>query len=158
MAEEMLSLKMNHSYSQKEYVDWKYKALSSIAGGKPVTRRGGSNRIAYRFYTRQHPELTRLLEIFYLDRKKIIPNIELDPLTLAVWYMDDGSKCRDADVYLNTQQFSFLDQERLLEALAKLGLMAKLNKDKQYRRIRFIKSSVPNLFNIIDRHVISSMR
>jgi hypothetical protein len=42
--------------------------------------------------------------------------LELAPLTLAVWFMDDGSRSRNA-VYLNTQQFAMTDQMRLLALL-----------------------------------------
>ena len=44
--------------------------------------------------------------------------------------MDDGSKSRDRDVYLNTQQFSLLDQKILLNCLRKFGINARLNRDK----------------------------
>src|ERR1700730_4706930 len=49
----------------------------------------------------------------YEEGKKRVPsNITLNPLILAVWFMDDGSKSRSA-CYLNTQQFCVADQELL---------------------------------------------
>ena len=71
--------------------------------------------------------------------------------------MDDGSKTRKHDVYLNTQQFSMLEQRRLLHALRKLGLKARLNKDKKYYRIRFLKESIQKLNEIIKPYIIDSM-
>jgi hypothetical protein len=69
--------------------------LRSIAGSKPKIRKGNGNRIAYRFYTRQHPEITELYRKFYFNREKRIPeDISLDSISMAVWYMDDGSKRR----------------------------------------------------------------
>lgn len=151
-------LEINHSIGQKEYVDWKYSVLASVSGDPPQTRKGNGDRIAYRFYTRQHPELTQLQNLFYQDRKKIVPQMDIDPVSLAIWYMDDGSRCRESDVYLNTQQFSLENQHRLLAILESFGLFARLNKDKQYFRIRFLKESIPKLKDLITAHVIPCMR
>ena len=57
---------------------------------------------------------------------------------LSVWFMDDGSRCRESDVYLNTQQFDAESQSILLKSLLEIGLHATLNKDKEYKRIRFL--------------------
>jgi hypothetical protein len=72
--------------------------------------------------------------------------------------MDDGSKCRDHDIYLNTQQFSMNDQNLLLFKLRELGIIARLNKDKQYHRIRILKESIQKFMEIIAPHVIESMQ
>src|SRR3989344_835092 len=99
-------LEINHSFSQKEYVDWKYTMLQSLCKSGPKARKSNGTRVAYRFNTRQHPELTTLFKSFYGEGKKSIPqNIILDPIMLAVWFMDDGSRCNEHNVYLNTQQF-----------------------------------------------------
>lgn len=152
-------LEVNHSIKQRQYVEWKYQKLNSLVGGLPKSRRGKGKRIAYRFYTRQHPELTKLLHQFYQNGKKIFPEkLMLNPIMLAVWYMDDGSKCRTSDAYLNTQQFDNESQKRIINALYKFKLSARLNKDKFYFRIRFLKSSLPKLKNLIKRYIIPSMR
>lgn len=151
-------LEINHSYQQKEYVDWKYDYLRSITKNAPIMRKGNGNRMAYRFFTRQLPQLTKLYLKFYKDGKKSIPNISIDPLSLAVWYMDDGSKCRASDVYLNTQQFDLKSQNNLIGILDNLGLKVRLNKDKHYFRIRFLKSSLNHLQELIEPFIIPSMR
>jgi hypothetical protein len=151
-------LEVNHSIRAKDYVDWKYSVLKSIAGGVPKSRHGNGHRIAYRFYTRQHPELSQMHELFYESGKKRIPDIQLDPVSLAVWFMDDGSRCRDRDVYLNTQQFNFSDQEKLRRMLKSLGLGTTINKDKSYYRIRFLKDSIKKFNQLISEYIIPSMR
>ncbi|MEK9170540.1 MAG: hypothetical protein AAB674_02740, partial [Patescibacteria group bacterium] len=124
-------MEFNHSFKQKDYVDWKYSILKNISGSIPKIRKGNGNRMAYRFYSKQIPEISELYKLFYKDGKKIIPDtISLDPIILTVWFMDDGSKCRSVDVYLNTQQFCIADQKKLIVALEKIGLKANLNKDK----------------------------
>ena len=152
-------LEVNHSYSQKEYVDWKYKNLQEICQSEPKMRKGNGKRIAYRFNTRQHQELTELYRLFYLKGKKNIPNnLSLDPIMLSVWFMDDGSKCRASDVYFNTQQFSVDDQNICRNMLSLFGIESTLNKDKEYWRIRIKKSSIPKLFEIIAPYIVSSMK
>ena len=80
-------LEINHSYSQKEYVDWKFKMLESLCRSAPKMRKGKGNgkRMAYRFSTRQSRELTKIYESFYKNKIKQIPSdITLDPVMLAV--------------------------------------------------------------------------
>ncbi len=151
-------LEINHSVSQKQYVDWKYAMLQVICKSGPKARKSNGTRIAYRFTTKQHPELTKLFHAFYGEGKKSIPkNLILDPIMLAVWFMDDGSRCRASDVYLNTQQFAQKDQKVLQAMLAKLQIENSLNKDKKYSRIRIKKSSIPKLYEIISPYIIPSM-
>lgn len=152
-------LEINHSIKQKEYADWKYLILKNICKSNPKVRNSNGGRIACRFYTKQHPKLTELYNFFYENRKKIIPdNFVLNPSILAIWFMDDGSKCRISDVYLNTQQFNLKDHNKLINALKELGLIVKLNKDKEYYRLRFLKSSLFKLKALINDNVISSMK
>ena len=152
-------LEINHSFTQKEYVDWKYEILKNISGSPPQIRNGNDDRIAYRFYSKQLPELTILHRLFYKENKKVVPeDITLDPISLSVWFMDDGSRCRVDDVYLNTQQFDVVDQKRLIEALKKFDLDTTLNKDKIYYRLRFLKASLPRLRRLLGNLIIPSMR
>ena len=152
-------LEINHSFQQRAYVDWKYSILESISGGKPKARKGNNERVAYRFYTRQMPEMTELNHLWYKNRGKHAPkDFKLDPVMLAVWFMDDGSLCGKVDAYLNTQQFDSMSQKILLNSLLKLGLHARLNRDKQYYRIRFLKESIFKLNQMIAPHIVYSMR
>ena len=151
-------LEVNHSITQKEHVEWKYELLKNLTRSGPKSRRGKGTRVAYRFFTIQHPEFTKTMDLFYKDKKKCIPDLILDPMILAVWFMDDGSRCSKDNVYLNTQQFSKDDQYKLLKLLKNLGLDGTLNKDKEYYRIRFKTSSIPKLFRIIEKYIIPSMK
>ena len=152
-------LEINHSIKAKEYVDYKYQSLKRLCESAPKKRSTNDGRVAYRFFTKQSKELTDLYNQFYKNNKKIIPkDLVLDPTILAVWYMDDGSKCRDHDIYLNTQQFSVNDQKILLYKLRKLHIDARLNKDKKYFRIRLLKTSVKAFMGIISPYVFTSMR
>jgi recombination protein RecA len=105
-------LEINHCFGQRAYVDWKYGHLIDLVRTGPKARAGNGSRIAYRFTTMSLTELTPYHAAFYRGGKKAIPALELTPLALAVWFMDDGSKSYRT-VYLNTQQFDVPSQERL---------------------------------------------
>lgn len=152
-------LEVNHSLKAKDYVDWKYKVLKNICKSEPKIRKIGKDRMGYRFFTRQHPEISRLYEIFYPRGRKEIPKgFELDFLSLAVWFMDDGSRTKKNDIYLNSQQFNLKSQRRLLHALRMLKIRGRLNKDKKYYRIRILKESIPYFIAKIEPFVIPAMR
>ena len=151
-------LQITHSFKQKEYVDWKYRILKNLVITPPKTYKGNGDRVGYRFFTKSLPELTSIYIKFYSNKVKKVPkDIILKPVTLAVWYMDDGSKSYKS-CYFNTQKFDSESQNNLIKALSKLKIEAKLNKDKQYFRIRVLTSSAPHLMDIIRPYVAKSMR
>ena len=152
-------LEINHSYSQKEYVDWLYRQFKKYVGTPPKLRKGNGSRIAYRFTTKSVPVFTEFYDHFFRGNKKIVPKLlNLSPLTLAIWYMDDGSRC-DTDIYLNSQQFTLKEQKILVAELAKqFQIKSSLNKDKQYHRIRIKKESVQLFMTAITPYVIPSMK
>lgn len=150
-------LEINHSLKAKEYIDWKYQILKEICQSSPKKRKIDEKRIGYRFFTREHPQLTKLWLRFYRGKKKVVPkDLQLNGLILAVWLMDDGSFSK-GNLYLNTQKFSFKDQRRLLHFLRKIGIKARMNKDKKYYRIRIKKESLERLKNLVKPYILPSM-
>lgn len=134
---------VNHAYKSKVYVDWKYENLKEFVLTPPKKRTNNGTRIAYRFTTRSLQIFTDFHNQFYCNNHKIIPfSLIVDELALAVWFMDDGSKSRNA-VYFNTQQFSQEEQKFLLNMLRdRFGIYGSLNKDKIYFRIRIAVNSM----------------
>jgi recombination protein RecA len=146
-------LEINHCYEQRSYVDWKYRQLIDLVGTGPKPRTGNGTRVAYRFTTLSLAQLTPYYRAFYGAGRKEIPKIQLTPLALAVWFMDDGSKSHRT-VYLNTQQFDRPSQERLLELLyQQFGLKASLNRDKVYLRIRMAVESMSRFRELVEPHL-----
>ena len=152
-------LEVNHSATQKEYVYWTYKILKSVVRSGPKLRNGNGNRVACRFYTQCLPEITQLFDYFYKNKKKLIPNdLKIDALSLAVWFMDDGSRSRNT-LYLNTQQFSAFDQSVLQKLLLDMfGIRSTLNKDKIYQRIRIVTQDAIKFCNLIREYIPESMQ
>jgi recombination protein RecA len=151
-------LEINHSFAQREYVDWKFHVLSNLVATPPKARNGNAGRTAYRFTTRSLPALTPYYEAFYVGNRKIVPKLELTPLALATWFMDDGCKSRRA-IYLNTQQFDLGSQSRLLDMLLEQWRIdATLNRDKSYRRIRVAVSSMERFKRIVEPYLRAEFR
>lgn len=150
-------LRLNHGIKQKEYVDWKHKALESIATQPKVYKN------SYHFRTVSHPCMPRYRKLFYKDRVKVIPDnlsVLLNPIALAVWIMDDGtnelgySRC----LRINTQCFSIQDQRKLINILQnKFGIKTTLNKDKGKYRLRIAKENMEKLRSIVKSYFLKSL-
>ena len=108
----------------------------------------------FRFYAKQ----------FYHGKKKVIPKIIgklLSPLTLAVWYMDDGSQKSSLHRarILNTQGFRKQEIEQLIHILKKkFDLQAKLRNQKDGYQIYIAAVSANRLKQIIGEHIVPCMR
>lgn len=150
---------VNHSNEYCEYVDWKYSVLQSFVLTKPKARKSNGQRVAYRFTTRSLPVFTQYYEWFYRTGEKHIPSdLILDELMLAVWFMDDGSKSRNA-IYLNTQQFELIEQEFLMRCLdKKFEIKCALHADKKYHRIYVKTSSVSKFIDIVSDYILPCFR
>lgn len=150
-------LEINHGFLQKAYVDWKYRALAPFVATPPRARPSNDGRIAYRFVTRSLPVLTPYYRLFYFAGVKGVPDVGLSPLSLAVWFMDDGCKSRSS-VYLNTQQFDVASQYRMLGMLQRdFGINGTLNRDKSYYRIRIAVGSMGRFRSIVAPHLLPAL-
>lgn len=150
---------VNHSWQSRDYVDWKYSVFRSMVLTPPKRRSGNGQRVAYRFTTQSLPAFTNYHRWFYEDGRKRIPfDLDLTPLILAVWFMDDGSKSRSAS-YLNTQQFAIAEQEFLRDLLKRtFGIESSLNRDKQYFRLRVTTHGTRILEDVICPHILPCFR
>lgn len=122
-------LRIEHGKEQKAYLWWKYKELKALTSKPPrlvkvKDKRSGKERIKWHFSTLSLPVLNFYYEKFYQKRRKQIPkDIEellTSPLSLAVWFMDDGYKRSDCNALrINTDCFKLEEQERLKKCLKK---------------------------------------
>lgn len=152
-------LEINHCYAQKSLVDWKLHIFAGLVRTLPKKRNGNGNRVAYRFVTRSLPVLTPFYDWFFFNKKKKIPrDLRLNPLSLAVWFMDDGCKNRTS-VYLNTQQFTSDEQMYLIFLLKEqFGIESRLNRDKIYFRIRILSQSAKKFVSLVNPHLLDEFK
>lgn len=154
-----------HSVKQKEYIDWTYNKLKPFVLTPPKLYKPTQ---AFKVQTISHPELTALYEQFYKSGKKMLPkhfcDIVADPLSLAVWFMDDGNRKMNngklVGYYLNTQSFPLSDHVRMVNIFRELyDIHAIIERNKQWYRIALFREPSRDLFrSLIEEHVIASMR
>jgi hypothetical protein len=93
------SASFKHGDSQKDYLLWKYEIFKSVAseyslkGEIYIDKRSEYEGKTWRFYTHANTDIEKCMRLFYLfGRKEITKEIlnHLTPLSLAVWYQDDG--------------------------------------------------------------------
>lgn len=120
-------LEVAHSAKQKEYLFWKYQTLSRWVKTKPhciriADKRWKATYIQWRFRTQISEIFTELHSLFYPKGKKIVPatisQILTSPLSLAVWFMDDGGRRNDSyGLFLNTLSFTKSEHTLLQQCL-----------------------------------------
>lgn len=120
-------LRTDHSGQQKEYVFWKFRQMRNLTSGKPrfveyYDKRTQKIYKHWRFDTISNEIFIPFRNLFYTDGKKKIPSdiksLLVRPLSLAVWFMDDGYRRRDCKgAYFNTQAYSKQGQRLLQEML-----------------------------------------
>ncbi|OGM91575.1 hypothetical protein A3A20_01360 [Candidatus Wolfebacteria bacterium RIFCSPLOWO2_01_FULL_45_19] len=91
------NLQIRHSETQKDYLLWKADMLQEIAREKSISVQradGFSVNSKWRFISRNLPALTELHRLTYKNNRLRIRRTWLNrmtPLSLAVWWCDDGS-------------------------------------------------------------------
>jgi hypothetical protein len=159
-------LKIEHSVGQSTYVDWKYYEWREWVTTPPKQRlrrnRLGTVSANVGFSTLAHAELEQFRIRFYQDRRKVIPeDLHLTPLSMAVWFMDDGSRksrqCRG--LYLNTQSFTASEVRLLQDVVHRdVGVMTSVRQQVDGLQIYVPSSSVGDMITFINNDVLPSMR
>ena len=162
-------LRLEHGKDQKSYLVWKFKELKSVITGsvmKVHAYHKMSNRFydSYRAYTFSNEAMQSYQDRFYLNSKKIIPgNIcELlkNPLSLAVWFMDDGYKRNDCNAFrLGTDSFN-LEEQKLLQNVLKMnfGIETKMHKKGKYWNIYIPERESKKFVRIIKPYIIPKLK
>ena len=160
-----------HSLKQKEYFFWKVGALKEISGESCYWLQGSEKKpdgwgtAKYRF---QGKALSSLTEIYDLTHKRVSGTKvrvtrkwlnQLSPLSLAIWWQDDGSLVSDSrQGVLCTDGFSLQEVEiihqyfkKVLSIETKIGQIA--NQDKYRIWIRsteelkkFLRIIIPHVY------------
>lgn len=90
-------LKIGQSARSSEYVAFLHNIFSNVVRMQPHTRtvKGfGKNFDRIEFTTLSMPDFKYFRDLFYKDRKRVVPDSISELLTakgLAIWFMDDGS-------------------------------------------------------------------
>jgi hypothetical protein len=159
-------LKIEHSVTQSAYVDWKYSEWRDWVRTPPKERvrrnRLGTVSTNVGFTTLSHVELELFRQRFYDGQRKIVPtDLELSPVSMAVWFMDDGSRkssqCRG--LYLNTQSFTPAELTLLQDVLLRdVGVETTLRRQADGWQIYIPALWAEMMCRYISNDVLPSMR
>lgn len=157
-------LKIEHCDAQTEYLLWLYQEFKSWIPSEPYTKMK-SERVYVGVRTYSHKALASFGKIFYREGKKIIPRaIEklLTPLSLAIWFMDDGSlkSVRHRTYVIHTLGYKRDELEELQKILLKkFDLHTSLHSQKgRYWRLYIQSQSAEEFKKLIEPHILPSMR
>jgi len=162
-------LRLEQGFSQKNYLEWKIAQLKNYFQSKikVLERDNPVWKKTYQYVRIQStasPDFGKLRSIFYNNSQKIIPKtiamIFKKPLSLAVWFMDDGYYYqRDKMAYLYIPNFNKENIKYLLEALKyNFNLLPMLKKKKRGSVLVFSVKETQKLMGLIQKYIIPSMR
>ena len=158
-------LHIKHSANQLFFVKYKRRVFSNIStmGVSVFTQRVGEVDYNFaEFVTLTHPIFLEYYHLFYPNGKKRVPReiekLLLDPLSLAMWIMDDGS-AEYAGLSIQTHSFEPNEVSLLRETIQRnFGIETGERKNKGKIIIYFPKHTMPSLRNLIGKHILSELK
>ena len=158
-------LAIKHSTKQFDYLTWKHKALKLYEPGK-ITKVLDCQYPFAKFVTKTSSRLNKWHEMFYENGKKCVPeNINIllsSPMSLAVWFMDDGTiDKRQGSILFETQSFTKDEIQKLVDCLdCNFNLKSTIHKSGKGRGLRIYLpvKEVKEFSKIVEPYVIKQMR
>jgi len=136
----------SHSHKQKQYIQYKKEVLQNLLSPnfeimptKIHSKQSGKDYNGYYLRTMQNEGLKEMYSRFYENKKKFFPfkylsESSFDEYSLAVWYMDDGSRSQNR-VGLYTFGFGYDGNLDILKFLSKkFNLKGKIYMDNREMR------------------------
>lgn len=164
----------NHSNKQLEYIEYKKEILSSLLAPNfklifNTIKNHQNGKIYYSYYLRtmSNEYIKEIYGNYYVDKVKIFPyeylvNSSFDEYSLAIWYMDDGSRSANTPS-LYTYAFGYNGNLDILKFLKnKFDLRADIKEDSGKNRsidaVNFIsfceKSDKDKFFQLVSPHIL----
>ena len=160
-------LKIEHQLLQKDYTEWLYSHFKEWVRSGIYSKVKSAGKEYVGFTTYSHGAFRFYAQQFYVGKKKIIPKIIsklIDPLSLAIWFMDDGSwKSNTHKTFIiHTLGFTKPDLELVQKVLKdKFNLETSLHRQKEkYWRLYIVSKSAKDFENLINPYtsLIDSMK
>ena len=160
------ALSFAHGEKQRGYLEWKLFEFQNFVATKEFYTHETDfhgNAPTHSFSTISHPFLTELRALCYPNGVKHVSREWLDllsPLSLAVWYMDDGSRNRRyGTVVLCTNCFPADEQAIIIEYfLSRYGIEPKVEPRRNGQSVLRINVSQTKAFlEIVAPHIPECM-
>jgi LAGLIDADG DNA endonuclease family len=160
-------IKIEHSIKQKTYVDWCYSELQDLTLSAPKTKSKLSYNTqitSYGFTSIATDSLRFYGQQFYVDKVKVIPKIIdklLTPLSIAIWFMDDGSiKSKQHKSYvIHTNGYTKSDLEKIVYVFKKkFNIRVGIHKQYEQYRLYIYTESAEAFKKLIEMHVLPELQ
>ena len=162
------ALKICHTTKKEPYVDYKYNLLKEFVRTKPtiqVSEVNGSVSVYKTFRTLTHIFFTDIHKmIYYKENEEYVKHLNVEilekqtPYSLAIAYMDDGTKhhyCRD----FCFECFCFAEQQLFCDWLKdKFTIEARVMKYRDGFRTRILRPSVSKFVSIIAPYLLDCFK
>ena len=148
-------LKVEQGLVQKEFVDWLFEVFGEFVKTPPKLKQ----KSVY-FNTLSSSEFYEFHRMFYLNGRKIIPNdldLLLKPISLAIWFMGDGSvKSKETNGrIINTHAFTEVEINKTCLLLKeKFALQTSVRRQKDGLQIYISAKSAGVLSNLISAYLL----
>jgi len=159
------SIAFGHRVADAEYIDWTLRALGDLASSTIEKAVSGYGSQMVRSRSVFAPTIAAEFGDFISSAGRHIPSWvaeDLDPLSLAFWYMDDGSlgddgrqECR---ANIATHGFTAADHNILRSALGHLGIRADIQETKGMLALRFAAEEAERLFLLVAPYIPPCMQ
>jgi hypothetical protein len=162
-------LRLEHGVSQEQYLLWKYNEFKKVATPSSPMKVHAYHKVHQKFYdslrmyTFSNESFKLYWDVFYQNGRKIVPKNILklltEPISLAVWFMDDGYKRNDCNAFrLNTDSFLKQEQLQLIEVLKKnFNIESTLHKKGKHWNIYIPQRSSKRFVEIVKPYIIPSL-
>ncbi len=167
----------NHSYKQKSYIEYKQNILINLMSPSfnlkehiVHNHQNGKDYRAYYLRTMGNKILKDIYGKFYIDKVKVfsydyLMKSDFDAYSLAIWYMDDGSRKND-NCAIYTYGFGYCGNLKILDFLYnKFNLIPIISQDNSEKRgddsrnyISFNVSESEKFFSIVAPHILPSFQ
>ncbi len=161
-------LQIKQSEEKEGYVLWLYSQFADLVRTPPQQR---MDTRQWYFGTRFFENLEDLRKIFYSDRKKVVPaninDLFQSPLTLAIWFMDDGRldyRAKSHYAYhISTDSFTESEVKQLQTLLLeRFGIVAKtylsLCRGKRYPKLYIGKEGRDQFTKTVAPYILPCFR
>jgi len=159
------SIQFGHKKEHEEYIDYTLELLNDISGNKQKNIISGYGTEMCRARTVSDKSIKKLFSYWFIDSKKEVPKSiigKLSPISLAFWYMDDGSLSHNEDqkdrALFATCGFNEESIDNLISALKYLDINSTKYKSDEYWRIRLNHEDANKLFVLISPYIPKCMQ
>lgn len=163
-------LKVEQSIRHESYINWLYENFREWVLTPPKrkinhNKRFGKDTLSLYFNTISHASFRFYAQQFYKNKRKVISKQIcqwITPLSLAVWFMDDGSvksKLHRGKI-INTQSFTKKEVGLLRLCLEKkFGIKSNLRKQKDKDwQIYLLSETIDKFYQLVKMYILPSMQ